>query len=345
MIDPSRTVAELVLEQPSRSRVFEELERRTTAAAGQAQASPTPAGRRVGDPAAGPQAGRSAGIRAANEHVAGSPDWDAGAASRSATTSSQSHHEHLPRGELPPGSDTLLEKVVRGARRRAPRTGPSCSDVFTALRNEPRGAHHNRGGGATPALSSDHGGHPTTYQEQVAWRVRATTTSRPGRDARRSYASCRAATTLWTGRSATRTARRWTGLRELELDLHQHIHEENNVLFPARASRLHERPARESAGRDRPGSSPPTSPRPRGAPEGFPSGGVKGCRRPRGAPAIDGSLLHRRRRVGLPEAERVPRGVGALHEPAHRRDGHLVAGLAAELAHATAPSETSSTSK
>ena len=132
-----------------------------------------------------------------------------------------SHHEHL-REELP-RLDTLLEKVVRAHGDERPELA-ELRDVFTALRNE---------------LEE----HITTEEEELFPLVRTggpydaeqvAELEHEHESAGSALAKLRELSGGYDLDRALCNTHRATldGLRELELDLHQHIHEENNVLFP-----------------------------------------------------------------------------------------------------------------
>jgi regulator of cell morphogenesis and NO signaling len=216
MIDPSRTVAELVLEQPSRARIFEELG--VDYCCGGKKS--------LGEACAA----RGVAVETAVAALGSVADEPAGTAERDWTQAPlpelcdhivSAHHDHL-REELP-RLDGLLEKVVRahgGERSEL----AELRDTFTALRAEleehmateeeelfPLVA---KGGPYDPAQVAELE-HEHEFAGSALARLRALSGD---------YDLDRA---LCNTHRATIDA-----LRELELDLHQHIHEENNVLFP-----------------------------------------------------------------------------------------------------------------
>ena len=214
MIDPSRTVAELVLEQPSRARVFEELgvdyccggKRSLSAACG----------------ARGLDVG--AAVRAL-EAVAGEQpterDWADAPLVELCDHIVSAHHDRL-REELP-RLDGLLEKVVRAHGDERPELA-EMRETFTALRAEleehmtseeeelfplvARGGPYDEG--QVAELEHEH-----EFAGSALERLRELS---GGYDLERALCNTHRATI--------------DGLRELELDLHRHIHEENNILFP-----------------------------------------------------------------------------------------------------------------
>jgi regulator of cell morphogenesis and NO signaling len=214
MIDPSRTVADLVLERPARARVFEELGvdyccggKQSLSAACDARGLP------VGDAVA------------ALESAVGTPpgerDWASVPLPDLCDHIVAVHHDHL-REELP-RLDGLLEKVVRAHGDERPWLG-ELRDTFAALRAELE-AHIEteetelfplvRRGGPYDAAQVAELEHEHEWAGTALARLRDLS---DGYDL--DHALCN------THRASL------DGLRELELDLHQHIHEENNVLFP-----------------------------------------------------------------------------------------------------------------
>jgi regulator of cell morphogenesis and NO signaling len=214
LIDPSRTVAELVLEQPSRSRVFEELGvdyccggKRSLTDACEARGIPL-------DQAV-------AALESAANDTSPERDWTQAPLPELCDHIVSSHHEHL-REELP-RLDTLLEKVVRAHGDARPEL-TELRDIFTALRNE---------------LEE----HITTEEEELFPLVRTggpydakqvAELEHDHESAGSALAKLRELSGGYDLDQALCNTHRATldGLRELELDLHQHIHEENNVLFP-----------------------------------------------------------------------------------------------------------------
>ena len=214
MIDPSRTVAELVLEQPSRSRVFEELGvdyccggKRSLTDACESR------GIALHDAVAA--------LESAANDPSGERDWTQVPLPELCDHIVSTHHEHL-REELP-RLDTLLEKVVRAHGEERPELA-ELRETFTLLRSELEEHMATEEEQLFPLVRS---GGPFDA-EQVAelehdheWAGSALAKLRElsvGYDLDRALCNTHRATL--------------DGLRELELDLHQHIHEENNVLFP-----------------------------------------------------------------------------------------------------------------
>ena len=214
MIDPSRTVADLVLEQPSRSRVFEELGvdyccggKRSLTDACEARGLPL--------------AEAVAALDAAANEPSQERDWTQAPLPELCDHIVRSHHQPL-REELP-RLDTLLEKVVRAHDDERPELA-GMRDTFLALRTE---------------LEE----HMTTEEEQLFPLVRSGGPYDPEQVAALEHDHEWAGAALATLRDlsggydldrALCNTHRATldGLRELELELHRHIHEENNVLFP-----------------------------------------------------------------------------------------------------------------
>ena len=214
MIDPSRTVAELVLEQPSRSRVFEELGVDYCCGGKRSLTDACEARGIALDHAV-------AALDAAANEPSPERDWTQAPLPELCDHIVSSHHEHL-REELP-RLDTLLEKVVRAHGDERPELA-ELRDVFTALRNE---------------LEE----HITTEEEELFPLVRTggpydaeqvAELEHEHESAGSALAKLRELSGGYDLDRALCNTHRATldGLRELELDLHQHIHEENNVLFP-----------------------------------------------------------------------------------------------------------------
>ena len=218
-IDPSRTVAELVLEQPSRTRVFEHFGL-DYCCGGKRSLADACARRGVElDEAV-------AALDAADGPGRESDDWTLAPLDRLVDHIVDAHHGFL-RTELPRLSE-LLAKCERAHGTERPDLVPMRA-TFEALRRELE--HHMldeeqrlfpvcvNGGGPEPALvrhlEDEHGA-----AGEMLERLRIL-----GGDYELETALCN------THRAAL------DGLRELELDLHQHIHEENNILFPRVAAR------------------------------------------------------------------------------------------------------------
>ncbi|HEX5468223.1 MAG TPA: iron-sulfur cluster repair di-iron protein [Gaiellaceae bacterium] len=213
-IDPSRTVAELVLERPARARVLERLGldyccggKRSLREACESR------GLDVAETAAQ--------LEAAAAEEGAEPDWTQVPLAELCDHIVAAHHDRL-RDELP-RLDALLEKVVRAHGAVQPDLA-DLRDTFRAMRAELEGHMAfeeeqtfplcRTGGPFDPdqlaALEHDH-------EETGAALARL-------RELAKGYALDGA---LCNTHRAT-----LDGLRELELDLHRHIHEENNVLFP-----------------------------------------------------------------------------------------------------------------
>jgi regulator of cell morphogenesis and NO signaling len=213
-IDPSRTVAELVLEQPSRARVFEELGLDyccggKTPLAEACEARGVPVDEAV------------AALAAAAELPTNERDWTTAPLAELCDHIVSDHHDRL-REELP-RLDALLEKVVRAHGDERPSV-VELRDTFTALRGdleEHLAAEEEqlfplvRAGGPYDADQVRELEHDHEWAGSALARMRELT---DGYDLGQAMCNTHRATL--------------DGLHELELDLHQHIHEENNVLFP-----------------------------------------------------------------------------------------------------------------
>jgi regulator of cell morphogenesis and NO signaling len=214
MIDPSRTVADLVLEQPARARVFEELGVDYCCGGKQSLSAACDArGLAVGDAVAALDS--AAGV------PSGERDWASAPLTDLCDHIVTVHHDHL-RKELP-RLDGLLEKVVRAHGDERPELA-ELRDIFVALRSELE-THITteeielfplvRGGGPYQAEQVAELEHEHEWAGTALAKLRELS---DGYDLDHALCNTHRATL--------------DGLRELELDLHQHIHEENNVLFP-----------------------------------------------------------------------------------------------------------------
>ena len=213
-IDTSRTVAELVLEQPSRARVFEELGLDyccggKTPLAEACEARGVPVHEAV------------AALGAAAELPASERDWTNVPLPELCDHIVSDHHDRL-RAELP-RLDALLEKVVRAHGDERPSV-VELRDTFSALRGDLEqhlAAEEEqlfplvRAGGPYDAEQVRELEHDHEWAGSALARMRELT---DGYDLEQAMCNTHRATL--------------DGLHELELDLHQHIHEENNVLFP-----------------------------------------------------------------------------------------------------------------
>ena len=213
-IDPSRTVAELVLERPARARVFEELGLDyccggKTPLADACDARGLPVEQTV------------AALEAVPEVPTDERDWTTAPLAELCDHIVSAHHDRL-RKELP-RLDELLEKVVRAhGEERASLL--ELRDTFTTLRRELE-AHLAteeeqlfplvRAGGPYDADQLGALEHDHEWAGSALARMRGLA---DGYDMERALCNTHRATL--------------DALRDLEHDLHQHIHEENNVLFP-----------------------------------------------------------------------------------------------------------------
>jgi len=214
-IDPSRTVAELVLERPSRARVFERLGL-DYCCGGKRSLAEACAGRGI-DPAAAVAALAAAADAEAPE----STDWSSAPLGALCDHIVEAHHARL-REELPRLSG-LLEKVVRAHGTGRPEL-TELRQTFEAMRAE---LETHMADGEERVFPACRAGTPVGPRELAALEHEHAATGAAlarlreltgGHDLDRALCN--------THRAAL------DGLRELELDLHLHIHEENNVLFP-----------------------------------------------------------------------------------------------------------------
>jgi regulator of cell morphogenesis and NO signaling len=213
-IDPSRTVAELVLEQPSRARVFEELGLDYCCGGKRSLTSACELHGVAVDHAVG-------ALEAAGDEPSSERDWTGAPLPELCDHIVAVHHDRL-RAELP-RLDVLVDKVARAHAADRPEL-VELRDVFTALRTELEEHLQTEeqelfplvrvGGPYDPDQVAD-------LEHDHAWAGSALERLREladGYDLDR--ALCNSHRALLDG------------LHDLELDLHQHIHEENNVLFP-----------------------------------------------------------------------------------------------------------------
>ena len=213
-IDPSRTVAELVLAQPSRARIFEELGI-DYCCGGKTPLTDACEARGIAvDDAID-------ALNATGELRTSERDWTAAPLPELCDHIVSEHHDRL-REELP-RLDGLLEKVVRAHGDERPSV-VELRDTFAALRSdleehlvveEEQLFPLVRAGGPYDAVQVHELEHDHEWAGSALGRMRALT---DGYDLAQAMCNTHRATL--------------DGLRELELDLHQHIHEENNVLFP-----------------------------------------------------------------------------------------------------------------
>jgi len=213
-IDASRTVADLVLEQPSRARVFENLGLDYCCGGKTPLADACSAhGLAVSEAVAA--------LEAAADLPTSERDWTTAPLTELCDHIVSEHHDRL-RQELP-RLDALLEKVVRAHGEERPSV-VELRETFTALRSdleEHLAAEETqlfplvRTGGPYDAEQVRELEHDHEWAGTALARMRDLT---DGYDAEHALCNTHRATL--------------DGLHELERDLHQHIHEENNVLFP-----------------------------------------------------------------------------------------------------------------
>jgi regulator of cell morphogenesis and NO signaling len=214
-IDPSRTVAELVLEQPSRTRVFEELG--LDYCCGGQRSLTSACARRSIDVAAALVALEATDDRGAVE----AEDWSAAPLEALCDHIVEVHHGRL-RTELPRLSG-LLAKVERAHGTERPEL-VSLRTTFEGMRSEIEEHMTDEEARLFPACRAGIAFEPEIVDEL-------------GKEHDATGAALEQMHELAQGydlASALCNTHRATldGLRELELDLHQHIHEENNILFP-----------------------------------------------------------------------------------------------------------------
>ena len=213
-IDASRTVADLVLEQPSRARVLEELGL-DYCCGGKTPLTEACAARGL------PVGEAVAALEAAADLPASERDWTTVPLTELCDHIVSEHHDRL-RQELP-RLDALLEKVVRAHGEERPSV-VELRATFSTLRSELEehlAAEETqlfplvRAGGPYDAEQVRELEHDHEWAGASLSRMRDLT---GGYDLGQALCNTHRATL--------------DGLHELERDLHQHIHEENNVLFP-----------------------------------------------------------------------------------------------------------------
>lgn len=214
-LDPSRTVAELVLERPSRARVFERLGL-DYCCGGKSSLSDACEHRGIDTAAAVDALETDTGAEPAD-----ATDWTRAPLDELCDHIVETHHARL-REELPRLS-ALIEKVVRahGAER------PELAELwqtFEALRSTLEAHIADEEDRVFPACRA---GTPLDAREIAALEHEHATTGAALERLRELTGGHDLATALCNTHRAT-----VDGLRELELDLHLHMHEENNVLFP-----------------------------------------------------------------------------------------------------------------
>ncbi|MEZ4588356.1 MAG: DUF542 domain-containing protein [Gemmatimonadales bacterium] len=221
-IDPERTLAELVLERPGRAQVFEELEL-DYCCGGQSSLADVAAQRGLAPLTL------AATLEAAERARRGSNferDWRRAPLSDLCDHIVDVHHAYLRR-ELP-RIDELLAKVVDRHGARAPELG-QLQEHYVSLRSAliahidseeettfPLCCSFEEGGDRDAVLlglDAHEASHAAVGQALTRMRELAG-------DYRHDQAFCTTHRVLLGS------------LQELERDLHQHIHEENNVLFP-----------------------------------------------------------------------------------------------------------------
>ena len=219
-IDPSTPLAQLALERPARTRVLERLGldyccggKRSLAEACERRGLQTEV--------------VVVALEAADESAQGAdePDWTARSSSELCDHIVSTHHAFL-RSELPRISG-LLEKVERAHGRELPRI-PETRTVFEGLRAELESHLADEEQRLFPAVRAADGGaaplDPALLTELSDEHAEAGAALERLHELTGGYDT--AAARCNTHRATLEA------LHELELDLHRHIHEENNVLFP-----------------------------------------------------------------------------------------------------------------
>lgn len=220
-IDPATTVADLVIERPSRARALERLGldyccggRRTLAEACSAK------GLEVASVIAALEA-------EAGEEAPAEPDWSSAPLGDLCDHIVAEHHGFLRR-ELPRLAD-LLEKVERAHGGERPEMA-EIGEVFAGLRAELEEHMAKEEQVLFPACRAvDAGSPPPPFVASAIAVMEA-----DHAQAAAALERLRALTGGFDLAGALCNTHRATldGLRELELDLHRHLHEENNILFP-----------------------------------------------------------------------------------------------------------------
>jgi regulator of cell morphogenesis and NO signaling len=211
--DPDRTIAELVLERPSRARELERLGLDYCCGGNRSLADACgTAGLDLGS--------TLEALDAAAEDVPDEPDWQTVPLPELVDHIVSAHHDWL-RQELP-RLDGLLAKVVRAHADEDPQLR-DLQATFVSLRAELEEHMADEEERLFPLCRSGEPldpRHVAELEDEHAATGRALAQLRTGtRDYDVDLARCN------THRATI------DGLRELELDLHRHIHEENNVLF------------------------------------------------------------------------------------------------------------------
>lgn len=218
-IDPTTTVAELVIARPARARIFERLGI-DYCCGGKRSLADACAER-------GLDAGTvTAVLSAIDDEPAGEEDWSQASLGALCDHIVEAHHARL-REELPRLS-LLLEKVERAHGEGRPHLGEARA-VFEELRGELETHMREEEESLFPACRR--------LEEETAAEVDAVLVGRLEHDHEQAGALLRRLRELggdYDLSAALCNTHRATldSLHELERDLHTHIHEENNILFP-----------------------------------------------------------------------------------------------------------------
>lgn len=214
-IDPSRTVADLVIEVPARARVFERLGIDYCCAGKRSLAQAC--ARKGADPAVVAAELETATGTGAAESV----DWTAVPLADLCDHIVAAHHDRM-RTELPRLS-TLLEKVERAHGSGRPEFA-ALRTTFESMRAELEAHMAQEEAEIFPACRAGSGLDPAAAHELEHEHEATGAALERMRELTHGFDPAHA---LCNTHRAT-----LDGLRELELDVHQHVHEENNILFP-----------------------------------------------------------------------------------------------------------------
>lgn len=214
-MDPSRTLAQLVLEQPSRTRALERLGL-DYCCGGKRSLTDACAARGI-------DLDEALAALAADAEPGGEEDedWTDEPLAALCEHIVEVHHGRL-RAELPRLSE-LLAKVERAHGRDRPELAP-LRTTFEAMRAELEVHMLDEEARLFPACTAGEPLAPGLLAELEAEHLATASALERLRELTGGF-------DLTTVRCNTHRAT-VDGLRELELDLHRHIHEENNVLFP-----------------------------------------------------------------------------------------------------------------
>lgn len=229
-IDPERTLAELVLERPGRARIFEEL-KLDYCCGGQSSLTEVAAQRGL---APLTLAAALEAVERANDGGSSERDWRSASLTELCDHIVDVHHAFLRR-ELPQ-IDQLLTKVVDRHGVTVPELG-QLQVRFGELRADLTDHIDHEEAGLFPFCRSlEEGGEAEVILPQLGMHESAHAAVGQALVSLRELAGGYA-----PEQALCATHRVLLGsLQELERDLHQHIHEENNVLFPQLRERFGE---------------------------------------------------------------------------------------------------------